>query len=125
MTGHIENSERGITVDKSLAWTIGGSLVAVGLYIGVTVATLSTTIDNLQSTIAVLNNADQNATRDRVNLESRLRILENGAAASRAEFVALAASLQGIVTEQREIKTDQREIYELLRQSLNQPEARP
>jgi len=45
----IENSDRGITLNKSLAWTIGASLVAGGLWIGVQVATLGGDIQTMNT----------------------------------------------------------------------------
>ena len=35
----IESSDRGITLNKQLAWTIGGGLIGAGLYVGLTIAT--------------------------------------------------------------------------------------
>ncbi len=45
----IENSDRGITLNKSLAWTIGASLVAGGLWIGVQVTSLAGDIQVMNS----------------------------------------------------------------------------
>ena len=36
----IENSNRGITLNKSLAWTVACGLVGAGLWVGIQVATL-------------------------------------------------------------------------------------
>ncbi|WP_170420086.1 hypothetical protein [Ruegeria arenilitoris] len=36
----IENSDRGITLNKSLAWTVACGLVGAGLWVGIQVATL-------------------------------------------------------------------------------------
>ena len=41
----IENSDRGITLNKQLAWTIGVGLICAGLYVGLTIATLSTQME--------------------------------------------------------------------------------
>ncbi len=40
----IESSDRGITLNKQLAWTIGVGLIGAGLYVGLTIATLSTQV---------------------------------------------------------------------------------
>ena len=40
----IESSDRGITLNKNLAWTIGCGLIGSGLYVGLTIATLSTQV---------------------------------------------------------------------------------
>ncbi len=36
----IENSDRGITLNKSLAWIVACGLVGAGLWVGIQVATL-------------------------------------------------------------------------------------
>lgn len=43
----IENSDRGITLNKTLAWGIASSLVVGGLWVGVELTTLSGNIKNL------------------------------------------------------------------------------
>ena len=106
MTKHIENSDRGITLNKSLAWTMAGGLVGMGLYVGLTIATLSTKVDNLA-------NVSGAARVERNGVEVRVRILENTASQYQAQFEALNLSLS-------EIKQDQREMNALLRQFLNQ-----
>jgi len=45
----IENSDRGITLNKSLAWTIGVSLMGGGLWIGVQVTSLSGDIQTMNA----------------------------------------------------------------------------
>ena len=65
----IENSDRGITLNKQLAWTIGGGLIGAGLYVGLTIATLSTQV-------AQSRDAWQEATLARQQLETRVRVVE-------------------------------------------------
>lgn len=101
----IENSDRGITLNKSLAWTMAGGLIGAGLYVGLQIATLSSGLDEMARSSVEARNS-------RAQIEGRVRVLENGAAQSRVQFDALYQSLQ-------EIKTDQRESNELLRQLLN------
>lgn len=43
----IENSDRGITLNKSLAWAILAAVAGGGLWVGTQVATLSTGIESL------------------------------------------------------------------------------
>jgi len=100
----IENSDRGITLNKSLAWTIGCGLIGAGLYAGLNMATLTTRLDDVSSRSAM-------ATQDRSQLEVRVRLLENAQSQSTARFESLFQSLQ-------ELKTDQRESNRLLRQLL-------
>ena len=44
----IEDDERGLTITKGLAWTIVTGLVAGGLYVGVTLGAITTSIEALQ-----------------------------------------------------------------------------
>ncbi|MFP3383219.1 MULTISPECIES: hypothetical protein [Tritonibacter] len=47
----IENSDRGITLNKSLAWTVACGLVGAGLWVGLQVATLRGETESLAQTI--------------------------------------------------------------------------
>lgn len=100
----IENSDRGVTLNKSLAWTIGSALVGAGLYVGLNMATLTTRLDEVASKADV-------AYRDRAELEVRVRSLENVQAQTGARFDSLFQSLQ-------EVKIEQRESVRLLRQII-------
>jgi len=102
----IENSDRGVTLNKSLAWTIGCGLIGAGLYAGLNMATLTTRLDDVSSRSAM-------ATQDRSQIEVRVRLLENAQSQSTARFESLFQSLQ-------ELKTDQRESNRLLRQLLQE-----
>lgn len=48
MTRHIENSDRGITINKSLAWTMASALVAGGIWVGVQITEAQYGINTLQ-----------------------------------------------------------------------------
>ena len=71
MTQRIENSDRGLTINKGLAWTIGSSLVAAGLYVGITVADLSGKIDSISGD-------SESAAQSIAGLDNRIRALEIG-----------------------------------------------
>lgn len=101
----IENSDRGVTLNKSLAWTIASALVTVGLYVGLTLATMSTKIEQMTETYIA-------AERSRDNLESRVRSLEQVTATTTARFDALYSTLQ-------EMKLENRELGTLLRRYLS------
>ncbi len=76
----IENSDRGITLNKSLAWTVACGLVGAGLWVGVQVATLRGQTTNLAHTIDALR-IDLTASEARQNaLTSRVRANETGLA---------------------------------------------
>ena len=106
MTPRIENSDRGIPLNKGLAWTMVCGLIGVGFWVGIELASVTTKMDELSRT-----NGDAAAARSA--LEIRIRVLENAATQTRVQYETLYQSLQ-------EIKADQRESTSLLRQILNE-----
>ncbi|OOY15380.1 hypothetical protein BMI85_16055 [Thioclava sp. DLFJ4-1] len=68
----MENSDRGITLNKSLAWSILGSLVGAGIFIGMNLAGLEKT-------------SDDNKTLSRAN-EIRIRAIETQQARQDEKF---------------------------------------
>lgn len=65
----IENSDRGITINKQLAWTIGVGLICAGLYVGLTIATLSTQMEQIRAAWIEAGIA-------RTEIEARVRAVE-------------------------------------------------
>ena len=100
----IENSDRGITMAKPLAWSILASIVAVVWYGGGVIAGLSGSTQTVTSTLSTMQAAN-------VQIEGRVRSLENNTAAGLARYDALKQSLD-------EVKEQQRETNDLLRQIL-------
>ncbi|MCF7725792.1 hypothetical protein [Sulfitobacter sp. M22] len=98
----IENSDRGITLNKGLAWTVGTGLIGAGLYVGLTIASLTTAVDNQNEQIS-------EARQSRNGIELRVRVLENTAAGTEVQFRNLSSGLE-------EVKAAQRETNTLLRQ---------
>jgi hypothetical protein len=103
----IENSDRGVTLNKSLAWTIGTGLIGAGLYVGFTIASLTTSVEAQGAKIS-------EGSADRSQIEYRVRSLETNAAGIAVQFSNLASGLE-------EVKSAQRETNSLLRQ-LIQPQ---
>lgn len=102
----IENSDRGITLAKPLAWTMLVSVVGAVWFGGSTVASLS------QSTQSVINAlAAVQATS--ASVEARVRTLENNASRQDARFDALKDALD-------EVKSVQNETNALLRQLMQE-----
>lgn len=66
----IENSDRGITVDKRIAWAIVSGLVFGGFATG-------STLVSIQGSLAVLNRAVEGQREVSEARESRMRTLEN------------------------------------------------
>ena len=85
----IENSDHGITLNKQLAWTIGGGLICSGLYVGLTIATLSTQV-------AQSRDAWQEATLARQQLETRVRAVEINQAGQTSDLRAIQVGITEI-----------------------------
>lgn len=98
----IENSDRGITLNKGLAWTVGSGLIGAGLYVGLNIAGLTTAL-------GAQNDQILEARQSRIGIEMRVRALENSAAGTAVQFQNLSAGLD-------EVKSAQRETNTLLRQ---------
>lgn len=111
----IENSDRGITMNKQLAWSILLAVVGGGMWLGSTVAGLQATtsrfsMDLSESRLQITadNAAEKQAA---MVLETRVRTLEVSATRQDARFDALSRSLD-------ELKSQQRETNDLLRQIM-------
>lgn len=100
----IENSDRGITLAKPLAWTMIVSVIGGVWYGGSTVASLSYSTNSMVQAVSV-----QQAAISQV--EVRVRALENNASRQDARFDGLKQSLD-------EVKAAQLETNELLRKIL-------
>lgn len=107
----IENSERGVTLNKTLAWAMLLSLVSLVWFGGTTVSNLQNSTESLASLLV-----DTRQTASAV--EARVRALETNASRAGAEFHALRQSLD-------EVKQVQRETNELLRQLARREGATP
>lgn len=103
----IENSDRGITLNKSLAWTMLVSLAALIWWGG-------TTLANLQSATVMLTAALGENKVAIVAVEQRVRSLENTQTRVDAQFGGMRETLQ-------EIKDQNRAIEQLVRQYLQEP----
>ena len=100
----IENADRGITLAKPLAWTMLVAIVAVVWFGGTTVANLSLSTQAVTTALSTMQGAN-------VQIEGRVRALENNASAALARYDALKQSLE-------EVKDQLRESNTLLRQIL-------
>lgn len=110
----IENSERGITLNKTLAWGMLLSLISLVWFGGTTVANLKSSTDNLATAITETRDIAAEDRRAAALIEARVRALETNASRTGAEFNALRQSLD-------EVKSAQRETNELLRRVLRVP----
>ena len=85
----IENSDRGITLNKQLAWTIGVGLICAGLYVGLTIATLSTQMEQSRAAWAEAGIARQ-------QLETRVRAVEINQASQTSDLRAIQVGISEI-----------------------------
>lgn len=127
----IENSDRGITLNKPLAWTIFSSLALLIWWGGTTLTSLQTAIATL--TVAISESRDANMAMDMrmraveklvsvagesreaiVAVEQRVRIMENTQTRVDAQFSGMRETLQ-------EIRDQNRAIEQLVRQYLQVP----
>lgn len=99
----IENSDRGITLAKPLAWTMLVSVVGAVWYGGSTVASLSHSTQSMVQAVS----AQQTAI---TQVEIRVRALENNASRQDARFDGLKQSLDEVKAAQRETNTLLREL---------------
>lgn len=111
----IENSERGITINKLLAWTIVTGLVMAGMWVGVQTTTLSAGIGELKGDLAAAIDIQSAETGRRDRLAERVRGLETKSAARDASFEHTSRSLQEMKTQLAE---NNRLLREMLRNSL-------
>ena len=100
----IENSDRGITLNKGLAWTILMALVS-GVWWG------GATITRLQSDVQSLTAAVSERRSENGGLEGRVRALESGSSRAGAQLEALSRSMD-------EMRAEQRATNDLLRRIL-------
>ena len=103
----IENSDRGITVNKALAWTIVSGLLAGGFFMG----------SELASTKAILTELKQGSESSRLEMkrvtdgiDARLRAVETSRASDATEIIGLRREIGDFRGEVRELTRLLREI---------------
>lgn len=114
----IENSDRGLTINKGLAWTVLSALVLAGVWVGTQTATMSSGIRELQGDLdqAVSQVTVEADKRDR--LAARVRSLEAKSAARDASYAHLSRGMQ-------DLQSQLGENNRLLRQLLQRAQAVP
>ena len=93
----IENSDRGITLAKPLAWTILSGLVVAGIWIGQTSGELQTELGAVAKSLAGLEASqalsEARDREDRRSFEDRLRAVETSRVQDTTELNALRREL--------------------------------
>jgi hypothetical protein len=96
MNQMIENSDRGITLNKGLAWTVASALVCAGLWVGTEVATLRTEARNLTQVINAMRLDLTASDAEASALANRVRANETGLARQDERFSLILSSLNKI-----------------------------
>lgn len=108
MTGpRIENSERGITLNKSLAYTISVGILIGGMWLGSEVVGTKRMVQDLRDAQRDEAAALANSSRE---FEARLRALEGNREGATAEISFLSRTLEEIKAEQRETNSQIQEL---------------
>lgn len=107
----IENSDRGITLNKQLAWGMLCVIVSLVWYGGSTVQGLRAATENLDKATAEIRVTASDDRRSNNLLADRVRILESNQSRQEAVNEALKLSVE-------EVKVAQRETNSLLRQLI-------
>ncbi|WP_065328169.1 hypothetical protein [Tritonibacter mobilis] len=92
----IENSDRGITLNKSLAWTMACGLVGAGLWVGIQVATLRGETAALSQTINGLRVDLTTSEARQAALTSRVRANETALARQDERLSLILSTLNKI-----------------------------
>ena len=110
----IDNNERGITINKALAWTMLVSVTGLIWWGGGTLASLQGAADRLTSALTETREMIMAERANSAQLEARVRTLENSATRQDVRFDALSLSIN-------ELKQQARETNALLRELAQRP----
>ena len=105
-----EQNERGITINKALAWTMLASVTGVIWWGGGTLASLRSAADRLTSALTETREMIMAERASSAQLEARVRVLENSAARQDVRFDALSLSINELKQQARETNTLLREL---------------
>lgn len=105
-------------MNKPLAWTVGTTLVGVGLYLGMTTATLNTRIEEVGRNLVT-------ASQDRLSMSSSVNALEIRVRGLETREARAMTQLEGLSVVLNEIKGQQIENNRLLRTMLQEGMGRP
>ena len=106
----IENNERGITINKALAWTMLVTVTGLIWWGGGTLASLQGAADRLTSALTDTREMIMAERASSAQLEARVRVLENSATRQDVRFDALSLSINELKLQAREANTLLREL---------------
>lgn len=106
----IETNDRGITINKALAWTILVSVAGLIWWGGGTLASLQGAADRLTMALTETREMIVVERASSAQLEARVRALETSAARQDTRFDALSVSINELKSQARETNTLLREL---------------
>ena len=106
----IENNERGITINKALAWSMLVSVAGLIWWGGGTLASLQGAADRLTSALTETREMIVAESASSAQLEARVRVLQNSATRQDVRFDALSLSINELKLQAREANTLLREL---------------
>ena len=106
----IETSDRGITINKALAWTMLVSVAGLIWWGGGTLASLQGAADRLTLALTETREMIVVERASSAQLEARVRALETSAARQDTRFDALSVSINELKSQARETNTLLREL---------------
>ena len=108
----IDSTERGITINKALAWTMLVSATGLIWWGGGTLASLQSAADRLTAALMETREMIVVERASSAQLEARVRALENSATRQDVRFDALSVSINELKLQARETNTLLRELAE-------------
>lgn len=89
----IENSDRGITIAKGLAWTIVATFVTLAFYTGNNLSDFKNATENLGEAIKGMQEEMASTREAAKELSTRVRFLENSYTRQDEKFLAIQSSI--------------------------------
>ena len=108
-TQHIENSDRGFTINNGLAWTIVTSLALAVFWGGTTIQGMRSSIEALATSLTERRDEQREAKAERSQMDVRVRSLENDRGKQTVQYENVSSDL-------KDLKAAQAEMNMLLRQ---------
>lgn len=96
----IQSDERGVTLNKSLAWTVVVGLLMAGIWMGTVTSSTSAAVQNLKEALADQNSdnlrGDSANRGERRELDGRLRVMETLRATDTSELISLRREMSSL-----------------------------
>lgn len=104
----IDNTERGVTLSRSLAWTMATGLVAAGLWTGAQIASLRAETEQATEALAEMRQVVATEAMRRDTLAERLRAAETGIARQDERLALILSKLTEVAAKLDRIEQQKR-----------------